>query len=139
MCWIYIALSLPFRFLNSSGNGYDFKVAKSKGKGLVLKENTAIETPIVEIGYDYTVEFEMLPSSVMKQEAVPAMPGKYGDAHPSPKYRCRNGRSIRQTYLPKSADVPALRRCLWDRKYISGQMNMPKRKLKISAVLRTII
>ncbi len=53
-----------------SGNGYDFKVAKSKGKGLVLKENTAIETPIVEIGYDYTVEFEMLPSSVMKQEAV---------------------------------------------------------------------
>ncbi len=53
-----------------SGNGYDFKTERSKGKGLVLKGNTVVETPLAEIGYDYTVEFEMVPSAGMKQEAV---------------------------------------------------------------------
>ena len=35
-----------------------------------MNGNTAVETPLVEIGYDYTVEFEMLPSAAMQQEAV---------------------------------------------------------------------
>lgn len=55
-----------------SGNGYDLDIPDSRitAEGLALTGKTVVETPIEEIGYDYTVEFEINPSKKMIKEAV---------------------------------------------------------------------
>lgn len=57
-----------------SGNAYDYAGVEAAGKndkeGMVFNGHTVINTPVAEIGYDYTVDIELWPAKDIRQEAV---------------------------------------------------------------------
>ena len=59
---------------DQSGNGYDMSRVKNakvdKTDGIVFAGNTRAELPVPEIGYNYTVRFDLCPSAGNEADAV---------------------------------------------------------------------